>query len=519
MQPSQSNLSALGKELYEQLQRLHAGPERSVRSSAQKVHVAGVGTTISIAYEQLRKAAENAEEHLVRQRAIKRFLNRTLFLGLTNDLGEELIIELTEAGYIENDSIDVTIVEQLNAAIARRFAVYEASKSRNISPLRMRDWTLELLSVECDWLIGADATASVLANTAYRHFIETVDKSQFKDVQDFEVSLYVAVRRVLLKADLANIRYDLVKLYQQTGEDIDSYIEFNKRIDDLFSSKPVERLSRYVTRYGAPFHILKSLIKENPRASELLSNKVKFNTAYEAQVLEEYKATKAKVNKGVIKSIIFLLITKALIGLAIEIPYDLLVYGSIILLPLLINLLFPAVYMAILRLTMRMPGLANATAIKDYMASVLFEADKTVMARVATATGSKRFSAGYNVIYTLMILAVFGLVIERLVALGFNFVQGAIFFVFLSTASFLGFRLSRMIREIELIPPRASFVSILRDFLYTPFVVLGQWISSRYAKLNIIAIALDVIIELPLKTILRLLRQWVAFLNAKKEEI
>lgn len=519
MQSSQSNLSGLGKELYEQLARLHANKEHVSHSSAQKVHVAGVGTTISVAYEQLRKAAENAEEHLVRQRAIKRFLNRALFLSSGKDVGEELVIELTEAGYIENDSIDLAVVDRINAAISHHYAVYEAAKKRDVSHIKMRDWTLELLSVECDWLIGADATTSILATVAYKHFAETIDKSQFQDVHDFEVSLYVAVRKTLLKSDLANIRYDLVKLYQQTGQDVDAYIEFNKRIDDIFSSKPVERLSRYVTRYGAPFHILKSLIRDNPRAHELLASKVKFNTAYEAQIVNDYEATKAKLNKGVIKSIIFLLITKALIGLAIEIPYDLVVYGSIIILPLAINLFFPAAYMAILRLTMSMPGAANANAIREYMAAVLFKSDQTVLSRMNPPAGSKRFSAGYNIIYVLMIILVFALVIERLIALDFNFVQGAIFFVFLSTASFLGFRLSRMIREIELIPPKASFVSIVRDFLYTPFVVLGQWISARYAKLNIVAIALDVIIELPLKTILRLLRQWVAFLNAKKEEI
>jgi hypothetical protein len=37
--------------------------------------------------------------------------------------------------------------------------------------------------------------------------------------------------------------------------------------------------------------------------------------------------------------------------------------------------------------------------------------------------------------------------------------------------------------------------------------------------MNIIAQILDVVIELPLKTVMRLLRQWSTFLNNKKDEL
>jgi hypothetical protein len=52
-----------------------------------------------------------------------------------------------------------------------------------------------------------------------------------------------------------------------------------------------------------------------------------------------------------------------------------------------------------------------------------------------------------------------------------------------------------------------------------PFIAVGQWISYRYSQVNIVAMALDILIELPLKTILRLVRQWTQFLNDKKDEL
>jgi hypothetical protein len=49
--------------------------------------------------------------------------------------------------------------------------------------------------------------------------------------------------------------------------------------------------------------------------------------------------------------------------------------------------------------------------------------------------------------------------------------------------------------------------------------LVGQWLSSKYAKINAVAYFLDVAIELPLKTVLRLIRQWTRFLNEKHDEI
>jgi len=62
-------------------------------------------------------------------------------------------------------------------------------------------------------------------------------------------------------------------------------------------------------------------------------------------------------------------------------------------------------------------------------------------------------------------------------------------------------------------------LSTLRDFFYTPFIFVGKKISYRFNKLNFVAQILDIIIDLPLKTTVRLIRQWNIFLNNKKDEL
>jgi hypothetical protein len=104
-------------------------------------------------------------------------------------------------------------------------------------------------------------------------------------------------------------------------------------------------------------------------------------------------------------------------------------------------------------------------------------------------------------------------------SIGFNAMQMVIFFVFFSATSFLGFRLSAMVRDLELIPRRAGLLGSLQDFFYLPFVTLGQWLSRKYSQINIVARFLDVAVELPLKSVLRLLQQWMNFLREQHENL
>ena len=83
----------------------------------------------------------------------------------------------------------------------------------------------------------------------------------------------------------------------------------------------------------------------------------------------------------------------------------------------------------------------------------------------------------------------------------------------------MSFRLGHLVRELELVRSRSNGVTMVRDFIYLPFVVIGQWMSDKYSKMNIITIVLDVLIEMPLKTILRLFRQWNAFIDERKDDL
>lgn len=491
-------------------------------TASEKVHVAGAGGTLTAAYEQLRNAAENAEEHLLLQRAIRRFYRR---LFLVKDIkqigesGEELTIELTLAGYIENDSVSEKVVKQISRLASEYFATHEMLvNQRKVPHKQAEDWTLDVLSVRIDWLINNPAVTNAFVQFTHGYFMKNYDLPQLFSASQSQVetSLYAAIHRALLKADTPIIRASLLEAYQKTPRHLDSYVSINQQIDELVSSPLTDKLYRYIDRKGAPLRVLRHMIEDNDKLHEDLKHPTTFLSNFTVRVENDYSSINTRINRGIIKSVIFLIITKVLIGISIEVPYDYLVAGTIIWLPLLINLAFPPVYMVLLRSTLLLPGQANTDRLSQQIEQMLFKpSTKQLERRLST-----RFGIGYNLAYAVAFILVFGGASYLLwYYFHFELLHLFIFFLFLSGASFLGFRLSRMIREIEAVDSDQNAVTTVRDFLYMPFVVVGRYMSEKYAQINIVALSLDMLIELPLKTILRLVRQWGAFISSKKDEL
>ena len=512
----------------QQLVHLLADAEQHVRqrqketNEAAKVHVAGAGGALTAAYEQLRNAAEYAEEHLLLERAIRRFYRR-LFVLLDEKLirksGEELAVELTLAGYLPNDSLAEPTVAAISKLASEYYDAYEElGKDRKLTREQVEAWTLDVVAVRIEWLLNDHSVASAYVQFAYAHFLDNADVGAiFKQPPaDLEAALYVAIHRALLKSDPGVVRAGLLDRYRQNPTNLEHFTSTNRQIDALFSSPTVEKLYRYVDRRGAPLRVLRHMIEHDDVAVSQLGRPDQFLAKFEAQVASDYKAIDSRINRGIIKSVIFLIITKVLIGLALEIPYDYLVHGVIAWVPLIINLVFPPIYMILLRMTLVLPGPANTRRLSQQIEHILYGGASQQLERRATAS----FGLGYNIAYVMAFVVVFGGVGYWLwQSFGFEPLHLCVFFLFLSGASFLGFRLSRMIREIEAVDSNQNAITTARDFLYMPFVVVGRYMSEKYAKVNLVALSLDMLIELPLKTIMRLVRQWSAFIGSKQDQL
>lgn len=516
-----TQLNAIGKQFAANLERAKEISDYRIRQREQevKVNVVGAGAVITAAFEQLRNAAENTEEHLLLQGAIRRFFKR-VFITRDSDLatkgGEELAVELTLAGYIPNDELTKAQLQQITQLTVEYYNTYELLlQAREATADKALVWTLDVLSSRVEAVLNDHSVDNAFVDAASEYLTSLVSERD-KSAQDFGARLLVAIYRALLKSNEAITRSVLLERYGVAPTDHAQYVGFNKLIDNLFVAKPVDRLTRLVDRQGAPLRILRRMMHDRQDVAQLLQSREKFLEAYEQQVNAEYERTGNKLNRAIVRSVVFLIITKFLIGIAMEVPYDLWIYKEIHWVPLLINLFFPPVYMVLLRATLSLPSFANTTALVDRADAMIYgDSEQIASARVR----EKRYSSTFNAIYALSALAVFAGATWILAQLGFSWVHIIVFFLFFCAASFLGFRLSRLVRELEVIKEKQNGFTFVRDLIYLPFVIVGQWMSEKYSKVNVVAILLDMLIELPLKTVLRLVRQWNAFIDDRKDNI
>lgn len=519
-----SDLNSKGQMLSQHLTRLYH-EDASLKhqlDKAEKVNVVGAGGALTAAYEQLRNAAENTEEHLLLQKAVRRFY-RQLFVTRDESLiaqsGNELAVELTLAGYVANDSLTKKQVDQVSALAAQYYDAYsQLLKRRSVAITHVTKWTLDVLAVEVEAIISDHGKERVFIEFAYEQLSEVLSSQEMfgREEDNFGAALYVAIHQALLKSNAAVVRAALIKRYGVSIDDLDAFIALNTQLDSLIDADITDKLRHAVDRQGAPLRILRRMMEEHDDLDSLLQNRIAFLDKYEKQIEIEYDRVSRRVNRAIVRSIIFLIITKFLIGIAIEVPYDYWAHGGIIWVPLIVNLLFPPIYMFALKATHQLPGHTNTQALVERIDAMLYGDKSTVLEVRARRRGT---SAAFSAVYVISSLAIMGALMYGLLLLNFSLVHIAIFFIFLSAASFLGFRLSRLIRELEIVRSAQNSMTFIRDLLYLPFVVVGQWMSDKYSKVNIVTIVLDMLIELPLKTVLRLVRQWGAFIDERKDQI
>ena len=519
MQPYE--LSAEGRAL---CQNLSKSTKNQLPRSADKIHISGVGSGLYFAYEQLRNAAEYSERHLLLRRAIERFLHRNLNLRSgNNDLAIELISELTQARYIKNDTVPRKTLNQMDDIISRYVKLATAVRSKHVlKTARLVEWIFETASVELEHQLVEHDKNDALIEFAFNHYRTHIAWTGQESKETYDLAVYCAVHRILFKSDIATVRYYALaaRLGPASKDPVAYFVQLNQQIDNLFQSSTTNRISRLVNRYGAPVRILRELVMEAGEPAKLLQSGGELLERARTETQQQYKLTRKRLNDGIIRSVLFIFITKVILGVSLEIPYDIVATGAIAWLPLTINTLIPPAYMATIGWGIRIPGRRNTEVIQSYLRRILYKTDDPPLKyQVKKRVPSSTLTTFFNVLYAVAFLLSFTLLIYALRTVGFNLMNGLIFFVFLSVVSFFGFRLLQTARELEIIDQRKSLISVVLDFFSTPFIRVGHWLSDKYSRINVVTIIMDAAIELPLKTSLRFLRQWAGFIRDKQEEL
>jgi len=498
-----------------------------------------VSQTVSffaLVYERVRNAVEYREDHLILRAAIERILRRRFSLN-PNGKGEaeNLLRELLWARYFDNGVLggeDTMIIQNLvdKFVLLRNQIVIGRD---NELKLFLDKFLFDLITCEIEESLKPQS-AQIQKNLSFFIYQVLRRKIKIEGLKDDQKNAYflVAIERVFGKSDIAYLRYHLfITFYKTFNEYSDN--EFKsiipklpsifKKIDDMAANPYVDNLAKFIRKQMPPFLILFALIKKKPSELQtILTDREKLWNEIDTTCREKYQQLGTRIRTLAVRSFIYILLTKMIFAIILEIPVSMYFYGEINRNAIIINSVFPPLLMIAILGFFKVPGEENTKKIFQRIVDIIDE-DKsfeTKIAFVPKKSTPKRplLIFGFTVFYSLTFLVTLSLIYKFLTNIGFNLVSQIIFIFFVSIVSFFSYRIRQVTKELRL-EEKASILAPIGDFFFMPMLSLGKFFSTGIAKLNFFIFIFDFIIEAPFKLIFEVVEEWISFVRKRKEEI
>jgi len=450
----------------------------------------------------------------VRQAAIERILKRRFFLNQESPkIARLLIKELSWARYFSNNSIESSKIETLSKIIDKYRNVFNLSE-KNIS-----EKLIGLCSCEIEENLSFNPLPQILTNYVSSSLLPRLEFGE-SDKQIKSIQVYIATERAYAKNDEILITYKLLKVLLPKWNDPKKLFTTVAKIEEYLNYPLKDSLKRKVTQMIPPFNLIREIIKSSQDINSLIEDP-KLLEGRARRILEQkYSETKDKVLRASKRSIIYIILTKMVLAILIEIPFEVL-FSKINYMVLTINILFPPSLMFLFNSGVKLPSSKNSNVMIEKVNEYFYKDETKITPEFIQATPK---STGKNRIFFYFFLTTSSLVIIGILwllnLLGFSIVSQFIFLFFLTVVSFFAFRVREISKDYQLSDEYAeSFWESLVDYIFLPIIKVGQFLSNQISKLNILSFIFDFIIEAPLKTFLEILEDWLHFVRVKKEEI
>lgn len=496
----------------------------------QGMSVNPIVSEIASLYEKFRNAIEYREEEVILRASIERILKRRLILGGKGEaVAGPLVRELVWARYFPDRSITqekiATVADIIDLFLRLRSLVL---KKPGIKEQDITDWIYQLLSATIEDILNPNTEKVTVANLIFhilKKNIQIVDDTE----ENRDVQVFVAVRRTYAKDDIALLRYHLFSqkfglLTKENVQEIaDSFVAATKEITGSLLYPLRHKMQAYVKKFIPPFLILEDILRNNkPAIREILTDSVRLKEVVFATCAARYESLTKKVQRAIIRSVIFILVTKAFFAIVVEGTYERFVYGEVLWGVIALNIVIPSLLMLIVGFFIKTPGEENSQKILHQIEYILFSQEPTMGYPLTLYVAKQERRTLLDSLFPILWLGAFavsfGAIVYVLTQLQFNIVSQIFFLFFLAIVSFLAYRIYQT-AHVYTVENKQSLVTPIVDFLFVPIVRVGRQLTEGIAQINIILFIFDFLIETPFKGIFGFFEQLFFFLHTKREEL
>jgi len=495
----------------------------------RKIFVNPIVSKFASWYEKLRNAMEFREDEVILRATIERILKRRLLLGGNGETtAEPLVKELLWARYMPKHEIGASVVDAVKESIDLYLSLrLQVIQKHHMPDTIMNDWIYDLMSSDIQYILNTKREKELMGNFMF-HVLKDDVLMEDESEETRNAQVFMAVRKAFDRDDIAFLRYHMFcqyfgKLTPQTlAYTVEHFPKGYREIMQQLAHTKKDRIYTYIKRRTAAFFILEDVLqKHKDNIKSLLQTPEELEQVVFEAAQIRYNSIASRVQRAIIRSVIFILLTKIGFAFAIEGTYDVWKYGEIQWVSLLLNIAIPPLLMVIVSLFLQPPGLDNSRLILSYINELLYEDDPKLGNKLLVAKEQKKDATLHKVFDTLWLfgfLLSFGAVIFVLTKLHFNIVSQFIFVFFLAIVSFLSYRIS-LIANVFRVGERQGVLTLLVDFFFMPVIRTGRKLTQSISQINIFLFIFDFFIEAPFKSLFAFFDRWFYFLHSKTEEL
>lgn len=510
-----------------------AREEESVKSSSG-LRVFGATSAIAFIYEKLRTAVEYKDDHLLRRNAIERILNRRFRLNGRSELSDSLVKELIRARHLKEENITKEKIEKIDHAVTKYFFLIDHFSTSSLSRNTKVNWLISIASYEIERILVPPYRGDALISAMYELVLpKVVFPKEISDEETKRMQVFIAVARALIHADQAILRYYLFvtflpKWLEATEADLinaEKQLDYlYKKIEDQLNHSLGDRLFRLVNHYAPPFIILQDVLQQNPsRAREIFSDQVLLERSVQSACSRRYQQLGERIRRSVFRGIIYIFLTKMLLALIVEVPLDKFFFKHTSMGPLLINIIFPPIFMYAMASGTKVPAEKNTQRMVELIRQIVYGNPPYLSSETLnlTASLSKRpiLTVFFQFVYLATFVFTFGSIYWLLSLLGFNWLSKGIFYFFFCAVTLFAYVIQRQAKEFMVVEEKEGILSSIADFFFLPILRTGEKLAEGLSNLNVFVFIFDIIIEAPFNTIIEVVEEWFAFVKEQKDEI
>ncbi|MDD5726618.1 MAG: hypothetical protein PHC53_04430 [Patescibacteria group bacterium] len=500
-----------------------------IKEDEDRITVHAAVSRFAFFYEKIRNLVDYKDEHLIRKSAILRILKRQLLLEQDpRVMAEQLIRELIAARYLQNGALPVGLIDSTAWIMYKLQLVLKV----NAGSENHNEWLRTMAAVEIEDILVDATREKALVSFLFDRIRHSV-KVRGTTLDDYELRLqiYVACYRTLIKADDEIIGYKLLRAYLPEWLSPQSWMEnprpiaerlvaVEQRIKRQLTYSLSQRFQKAVKPWAVSLNMLTETLTKKPAEAPAMVDKPEaLKAALANHVEERYTVVKARLRRGTMRAMLYLLLTKMILALVLEVPIEWYSYQVLHFEALLINLLFPPFIMFMVGLFIRLPGYDNTERILLAAEELVSDQQPTIKTIVAPRPRSAFATTVLTLVYAFTFIVTFGLIALILGKMSFTWISTLIFILFLCLVSFFAYRLRMGAREIVVMDGKVTLWNSLVDFFSIPILQAGRFLSQSISRINIFLFFFDFIFEAPYKFFLSLLEEWFAFAKEKKDEL